>query len=86
MDSVRQFITRPTECSKSIDNFLLKFKSGHEEIAKNIYRCKLNEEIPHPPLISPMLKKVTLWKTHVQGQGGKVRKEVVATSEENISP
>jgi hypothetical protein len=85
VDNVKEFITRPTKCSKSIDNFLSKFKSGYEEIAKRIYQCKLNEYIPRPPLLSPMLIKFTLWKTHMEEQEGKVNKEVVA-SEENISP
>jgi hypothetical protein len=63
----------------------LKLKLRHEEIYKNIHLCKLNEEIPHPPLISLMLKKVTLWLNHVQIQSGKVKKEVVE-SKENYLP
>jgi hypothetical protein len=63
---------------------LSKFKLGYEEITKRIYWCKLNEDIPHPPLVSPMLEKFTLWKTHIQEQERKVNKEGVA-SEEDIS-
>jgi hypothetical protein len=48
---------------------------------KGSIRCKLNEDIPHPPLVSPMLEKFTLWKTHMQEQEGKVNKEVVASKE-----
>jgi hypothetical protein len=43
VDVVKEIIIRPTECSKAMDNFLSKSKSGNEEIAKRIYRCKLNE-------------------------------------------
>ena len=43
VDVVKEIIIRPTECSKSMENFLSKPKSGNEEIAKRIYRCKLNE-------------------------------------------
>jgi hypothetical protein len=83
VDSVKQFLTRPTKCSKEIDNFLSKFTSGREEVSKRIYQCKLNENIPQPPLISPMLKNFTLWKIYVQKKMGKVDQVVVA-NEENI--
>jgi hypothetical protein len=54
------------ECLKSIDTFLSKFKSEHEEISKKLYWCKLNEDIPHPPLISPMIEKFTQWKSFIK--------------------
>jgi len=65
LDNVRQFLIWPTKWSKTVDNFLSKFSSGREQIAKKIYRCKLNEEIPQPPLIALILNKISIWKSHL---------------------
>jgi hypothetical protein len=85
LEGVQQFLTRPIECSKEIDNFLSIFSSGREEIAKKIYRCKLNKEVPQPPLIALLLEKVSLWQSPGQMQGEKVITGVVG-SQENIFP
>jgi hypothetical protein len=44
----------------------------------------LNEDIPHPPLVSPMIEKFTQWQSYIREQERKVNKEN-ATSEEDIS-
>jgi hypothetical protein len=61
-----------------------KFKSEHEEITKNLYQCNLNEDIPHPPLISLMIENITQWKSYIKEQERRVKKENT-TSEEHIS-
>jgi hypothetical protein len=70
LDSVQQFLTHPIECSKEIDNFLSRFSSTREEIGKFFtfgkknYRCKLNKEVPQPPLIAILLEKLLYGKAH----------------------
>jgi hypothetical protein len=45
----------------------------------------LNEDIPQPPLVSPMSKNFTSWKNHIQEKAGKYN-QAVATGKEYISP
>jgi hypothetical protein len=85
MEVVKEFITKLEECLNSIDTFLSKFKSKHEEIAKNLYRCKLNENIPHPPLISPVIEKLIVFQSFIKEQERKVNRGSIA-NEGDISP
>jgi hypothetical protein len=60
-----------------LTSFLSKFNTEHKEIAKKLYHCELNEDIPHPPLISQMMEKFTLWKALLKSKRVKPTKSLL---------